>query len=712
VRRTSRAALVAIAIVVSGCASAPPAPPKPPPPQIEEKLSWILRLEDQRVLRDPVPIAPAPSPPPVPEKGGKAAVVPPPLPPPPDLVRLLGDGQARTRRRAALAIGRVGLRDGVEPLLPVLNDPDAEVRQMAAFALGLIGDPRAREPLAAALDDPAPIVRGSAAEALGLIGDPASADAIARMALQIVDSGGLAQLPDDGDTERDAPASAYRLALFALVRLKAYDALASAALDASGQPRVRWWPVAFALQRLEDPRGFNALRTLANEQQPYTRAFAVKGLGPLKNRDAVPLLLPMVSGADHAVAVEAVRALERIGDPAAAPALISVVRGPKSDPGLRRDAVAALGAVGGDGASDTILDVLSDPEPPIRAAAIGALAKLDPEGFVTVLSGLDPDRHWSVRAALATALGGIAPEVALPRLRSMLKDDDQRVLPAVLAAVANIRAPDAPQLMLDHLKHDDPGIRAAAANGVGALKPPNGGAALTAAYELGQRDSTYVARGAALAAIAAYGASDATPTLTSALADKDWAIRVRAATLLKQLDPATDADARIRPAPTRYSADFYETRDVVAPPFSTQVYVETERGVIQIELAMLDAPLTVENFVTLARNRFFDGMAIHRVVPNFVVQGGDPQGDGEGGPGHSIRDELNQRPYLRGTVGMALDWPDTGGSQFFITLSPQPHLDARYTVFGRVVTGMEIVDQIQPWDVIRRVVVWDGENLQ
>ena len=94
--------------------------------------------------------------------------------------------------------------------------------------------------------------------------------------------------------------------------------------------------------------------------------------------------------------------------------------------------------------------------------------------------------------------------------------------------------------------------------------------------------------------------------------------------------------------------------------------------------------------------------------PNFVIQDGDPRGDGEGGPGYTIRDELNQRPYLRGTVGMALDWEDTGGSQFFITHSPQPHLDARYTVFGRVVAGMDVVDRVQQWDQIRTVRVWDG----
>jgi cyclophilin family peptidyl-prolyl cis-trans isomerase len=199
--------------------------------------------------------------------------------------------------------------------------------------------------------------------------------------------------------------------------------------------------------------------------------------------------------------------------------------------------------------------------------------------------------------------------------------------------------------------------------------------------------------------------------LKTAFADKDWAVRVRAARLMAQLDPAAarEAAAQIRPAPTTLSADVYAASRLTNPTVSTQAYIETDRGTIQIELAVLDAPLTVESFIALARKGFFDGLSVHRVVPNFVVQDGDPRGDGEGGPGYSIRDELNERPYLRGTVGMALDpWPDTGGSQYFITHSPQPHLDGRYTVFGRVVSGMDVVDKIQQWDVIRRVRVWDG----
>jgi HEAT repeat protein/cyclophilin family peptidyl-prolyl cis-trans isomerase len=679
----------------------------------------MLRLEDERVLRDPAP--PVSEPPPVEpaRPGQKPAAVVAAAPPPvvPDLVRLLGDGEARVRRRAALAVGRVGLREGVAPLVKVLADPDPEVRQMAAFALGLIGDRSARDALIAALGDPEPVVKGSAAEALGLIGDPAAADPIARMATQVVDAGALAQVAANGadadEDVRDTPAAAFRLGIFALVRLKAYPALASAVLDASGQPRVHWWPVAYALQRIDDPRAFAALAALVKDEHPYTRAFAAKGLGGLKNRAAVPLLVPLVAAPERAVAVEAIRALGRIGDPAGAAPLLAVIQArtpPKGDPTLRIEAVAAIGGVGGgaNGVFDTLLDLLGDPNPLVRAAAIASLAQVDRDGFVTTLSALDPDADWKVRAALASVLGTLPPQAGLARLRAMLADADQRVIPPVLESLAKLAPPDAGVVMIAYLKADDPMVRAAAADALGELKPADAAQALADAYALGQRDPEYAARVSAISALAKFGTAAATPVLTTALADREWAVRLRAAALLKAIDPGSDAESRIRPAPAASGMDFYQTAHLVDPPVSTSAYIDTDRGSIQIELAVLDAPITVESFVTLARKNFFEGLSFHRVVPDFVVQAGDPRGDGAGGPGFTIRDELNERPYLRGTVGMALDGADTGGSQFFITHSPQPHLDAKYTVFGRVVDGMDVVDALQPGDVIRQVRIWNG----
>jgi cyclophilin family peptidyl-prolyl cis-trans isomerase len=134
------------------------------------------------------------------------------------------------------------------------------------------------------------------------------------------------------------------------------------------------------------------------------------------------------------------------------------------------------------------------------------------------------------------------------------------------------------------------------------------------------------------------------------------------------------------------------------------VEVRTQRGTITLRLDCPQAPLTCLNFLNLAGQGFFDGLAFHRVVADFVIQGGDPKGDGSGGPGYSIRDEINRLRYSRGVVGMALAGPDTGGSQFFITLSPQPHLDGGYTAFGEVIAGAEVLDQIRLGDKIEKVV--------
>jgi peptidyl-prolyl cis-trans isomerase B (cyclophilin B) len=129
-------------------------------------------------------------------------------------------------------------------------------------------------------------------------------------------------------------------------------------------------------------------------------------------------------------------------------------------------------------------------------------------------------------------------------------------------------------------------------------------------------------------------------------------------------------------------------------------------GEIRIEFYPEDAPKTVENFVTLAKQGFYNGLAFHRVVPDFVVQGGDPKGNGTGGPGYTIKAEFNKRKHVRGTLAMARSQhPDSAGSQFYITYGATPHLDGSYTVFGQVVTGMEHVDRIKQGDRMQSVTI-------
>jgi cyclophilin family peptidyl-prolyl cis-trans isomerase len=148
-------------------------------------------------------------------------------------------------------------------------------------------------------------------------------------------------------------------------------------------------------------------------------------------------------------------------------------------------------------------------------------------------------------------------------------------------------------------------------------------------------------------------------------------------------------------------------RDLIVPSLqgtNPRARITTAGTTIEIELLAAEAPLTVRNFMTLADRRYFDGSRWHRVVPNFVLQDGDPYGNGSGGPGYAIRDEMNRVRYLEGAVGMALSGPDTGGSQFFITHSPQPHLDGGYTVFGRVVPALSAAAYLLAQDdVIERI---------
>ena len=135
--------------------------------------------------------------------------------------------------------------------------------------------------------------------------------------------------------------------------------------------------------------------------------------------------------------------------------------------------------------------------------------------------------------------------------------------------------------------------------------------------------------------------------------------------------------------------------------------IATPRGTIEIDLHPAHAPKTVNNFVTLARDGFYDGLTFHRVIPNFMVQGGDPTGTGMGGPGYTFEDETKGNPltHERGVISMANAGPNTNGSQFFITHGPQPHLNGRHTVFGTVVEGQDVVDAIRQGDTMDSVTI-------
>jgi HEAT repeat protein len=679
----------------------PAAPPRPVIP-LDKKVAWILRLEAQRILRDDAArsesaVTAAP-------RVLQSAIV-------PDLEALALDPDTGVRRRALLAIGRVGLPDGVPTLVGALADGEETVRATAAFGLGLAATRDGVEPLEASLKDPSPLVRGRVAEALGLIGDPRAAGPVADAAAGCHDA--LAGVPPDDEEWPKAPEiEACRLSLFALVRLRQYDALARVALDAQGQPVSRWWPVAYALQRIGDKRAVPALLTLVASDGVISPAFAMRGLATAGDARVVPTAQAVAARetADVRLRVAAVRALGQLGGPAAVAPLLQLL-GQRSTPrNLALEAATALGAIGSKEAFDPLLDLLTDPWPAMRSAAFSAAARCNPDGFLLIISSFDRDRDWSVRAALAGTLATLPADRVRTAIEDLTVDPDARVRGPALEALVHIGAPDLTKRLFDALDAPDFVVRATAARLVGETMAVGGAEHLRNAYARGATDAASAARAAALVALAKFGAAEARGVLHDALSDTDWPLRLQAAQLLKGLGEATASP--VRPAPLRDPEEFFESAALLHPTFSPHAFIETRYGTIEVELNVVESSLTTRNFVDLARAGFFNGVLVHRLVPNFVAQAGDPRGDGEGGPGYSIRDEFSTLPYLTGTLGMALSGPDTGGSQFFLTVSPQPHLDGKYTVFGRVVRGQEILDQISQWDAIERVKIWDGVTLR
>ena len=378
----------------------------------------MLRLEDHRVLRDGGGLAAVPAP-----SVGDARVAARPVA---DSIALLADADPRVRRRAALAIGRVGLKAGVRPLEAALAaDREPEVRQMAAFSLGLLRDLSAAPSLRSALGDEMPIVQGRAAEALGALGDATSTQLIAGLVASVVASGEVAAIAPDDVDETHAPAvEAFRLGVLALGRLKDYDALASAVLDQQSVPRVTWWPVAAAFQRVEDRRAAYVLMAFARGEGRFGRAFAARGLGALRDPVAVDALVPLAKdwARDTGAAVAAVKALGSIGDRRAGPVLIELLRTKGLDPLLRLEVIGALASTRASGAFDLLLPLAEDPVPAVRAAVFTGLRAIDPLSYTVMLSGLDPDPDWRVRSAIASSLSMLERDAAEPRLRAMLKD--------------------------------------------------------------------------------------------------------------------------------------------------------------------------------------------------------------------------------------------------------------------------------------------------
>jgi cyclophilin family peptidyl-prolyl cis-trans isomerase/HEAT repeat protein len=604
---------------------------------------------------------------------------------------LLADGDPAARAAAAIAVGRVGARAHLPALRCLAADADTGAAASALFALGLLEDTAAINTAAVALRASASVAV-EAAWVLGELGEPARPAIVAAL-----------RDPALGTTARGA-------VLLAAARLRPVPADAVAPWVGSADSAIAW-RAAYALGRGRSAAGVRTL--LGAHRSPFAsvREQVARGLGRAVagdslGRQARGALRSLVGDTSAPVRINAVRALASYGADARTP-VVDALR--DADAGVRLAAAQSL-------------DQLADSSTAFWARALAADSSLVMQRSIAdaaVRRGVNlgdrlgwrssPD--WQRRAAVAGLDARGRAAGAADRLERWLRDPDPRVraeaagaLSALMdsVAVAGAIRPRLRTLLSD----SDFGVRGAALNGLARGATTADLAAALDSYELARADRDNDARLAfwqladsALARAGGNVPADVARRLDALARPAEPLERISAARI-PRFAAWRDSAGTARPTEW-YEARAYESMSAPAPV----ARIETERGVLELTLFALDAPLTVYNFTSLARRGYFDGLPFHRVVPNFVVQGGDPRGDGSGGPGYAIRDELNRHRYLRGTLGMALSGPNTGGSQFFVTHSPQPHLDGGYTVFGQLLGGGDVLDRIVQGDRIVRITV-------
>jgi cyclophilin family peptidyl-prolyl cis-trans isomerase/HEAT repeat protein len=677
VRAARRLALGTLAALM---ACAPATPADPPAPAIVRltdadvaNMAQLLRMEDARALDTAV------------------------------IARLLQDPLPEMRGRAALAAGRLRDHDATPLLLRAVADAEAQVRARAAFALGVSGDSSAVvfQALASltALARAAAVPAREAAGALGLLANSAG-----RPALE-------ALLRDPA-----VPAAVRQEALLAIWRLPpSPGTVAVLAPHAAATDAETRWRAVYALWRVGGVESVPLLLAAATDTSGVVRANAVRGLRASVTDSAgaqtaaLDALLSAVADPHPHVRINALRLLPAYRQPARTlPALAARLN--DEDANAAVAAAQALLEIGPPAAA-VLAPVARDAARPdgVRFAAMAGWSRLEPQAASAIALQWADSARWLVRLQAVNAL---AAAQSAPALERLARDANQLVASRALNALVPMSdsLPELRRIFLEQLGSPHVLVRAAAAAGLGRSASAADIEPLLLAYDRARGDPS---REVATAALSALGrliraGVPAERAFWARFADappRD-AVIFRAVVQNIGTPPAGwgEPPASIpQPRALMFYADV--VRRLVAPVLAGEpaprVAIETVHGDIVLELAAADAPLTVHNFLTLVDRGYYTGTRWHRVVPNFVLQDGDPRGDGSGGPGHVIRDELNQLRYLRGTLGMALSGPDTGGGQFFITHSAQPHLDGGYTIFGRVISGMDAADGVVQEEPIR-----------
>ena len=618
------------------------------------------------------------------------------------LVSLLGDSEPLIRARAVSAIGKLqdpACRSEIENSL---SDKNHNVRIEAAFALGQIGDSLAEAALTARLKMNDRVdIKTRVVEALGKIGTEKRFPIMMKLFKH-----------EKADIRGQAALSIGRMALRKLTNQNATTELARLLRDGNSEVR---WKAAWAFTRIEKDTPEEPLLDLLADTDSRVRMFAALALGQMQSLRAIdPVARLLKRDPDWRVRVNAARALGNYPLNLAANYLIlfdknvhvrtAIIQAIGSsakkdssgysesnrDHNLARNRLEDLFM-----SSDTSSNILEQ-----GTALISYAQLIGPDAADKILPFMD-SKHSLIRIKAVQALVETRAQNISAIFDREFTDALTPVQIAMLSQMPNLNNPGN-RVYAAGLESNDPVVVALAARGLAddSLKAQPYVTKISEACSRVLNKLDAETAEIIFDAMARFGDDSAIPVLFRAARLPQPALASAANAALVKLGQTIPPDSVNEPlSKKRFSyADLGKLENAKA-------VIQTRRGDITIRLFPDDAPFTVLSFVRLAEKGFFDGLNFHRVVPNFVIQGGDPRGDGWGSPGYAIRSEFNKRHYERGTVGMASAGKDTEGCQFFITHSPQPHLDGRYTVFGQVIAGMDVVDAIQPEDQIQRILV-------
>lgn len=617
----------------------------------------ILMLEDQRSLGDSV------------------------------LVNFLtSSADPQIRARAALALGRIGDKSVVPALTSGLQDSSEDVRRLAAFALGEIADTTAVPALLAQLEQSP---------------NPETIDALGKMPT----AAGFRTLVMTLDRNPVADDTVYEI-LRVLWRFDKPGIAAVVSPFTKSKNRKLKQMAVYCLMRLRDESATPLLMPLLDDDDSYVRALAIGGLQKLTRLEDLKKIMELLDDKDIQVQINTLRALGRLGFERildSEPILKKAAKGPIN---VRLTAIELLGTLGDPAAIPLLRQMLSDPSLRVRQVSLVALAKVEKNNALATIERLQYAYEWRIRDAVVEAYQLINEPKTLEAIKMMTDDADPTVRATAMSAYMEkmmIAQPDSVHLIkkLLHEKIFDPNpvVSTIALGLLAALPDSTELIPFLMENEYKFHDVSVDFRREVVDVFAKIRTDQALDLLDRMRDDPAYVVRKAAADKLSEL---TDSTYVCDPVDTdKTSRDYDELLGQY--PSDIRAKIKTNKGDIEVELYPRDALLTVHNFVTLTEKGYFNGLTFHRVVPNFVIQAGCPNGNGWGGPGYEIRCEINRRRFDRGTMGMALSGKDTGGSQFFITHSPQPHLDGGYTIFGHVRKGMDVVDKIEQYDRIESV---------